>query len=287
MKCFDSPFVENYDYVTPYLDGGLEALDDYLLYTSVLGTLDYTVEDFVHTLLCEKVETIVEPMAGTAEFAYVGHFRHPDFRYVMFDLDEQAQRHVDARRWLPDTERHYFIGDVLDEASWEQAARLGTGRSLTYIGKQSHHFFSAREFLRLLELGTRHTDYFMLEVPEPSLMEDVEEEEDLTRPEMEDAGFHVALINDARSVPNPLTNRLSFNLEVSDPNQKRTLFEYHDWTSWQHPTLVAMADILNLKAYFFHSHEAEFVNVEENVGDSDCLENVTFMIFTRHDHPEG
>ena len=26
--------------------------------------------------------------------AYHGHFQHPDFRYLMFDLDADAKRHV-------------------------------------------------------------------------------------------------------------------------------------------------------------------------------------------------
>ena len=79
-KCYDSPFVHDYDYVTPYLKGGIKALDAYEVYSSVLGTHDYGVEDFVTTKECSGVETIVEPMAGTAEFAYHGHFQFPDFR---------------------------------------------------------------------------------------------------------------------------------------------------------------------------------------------------------------
>ena len=40
--------------------------------------------------MCRNVRTIVEPMAGTAEFCYSGHFRYPDFNYLMIDLDEEA-----------------------------------------------------------------------------------------------------------------------------------------------------------------------------------------------------
>jgi hypothetical protein len=287
MKCYDSPFIENYDYITPYLEHGLGKLDDYLLYTSVLGTLDYSVEDFVHTELCDKVETLVEPMAGTAEFSYNGHFRYPNLRYLMFDLDERAIEHVAARPWLPDVDRNYFVGDVLEESSWQKVSELSTGQTLTYIGKQSHHFFGARQLLQLLDFGTRYTDYFMLEVPEPTLMQDMSEDEDLSRPEMEDAGFEVSLVNEGDTEANPLTNRLSFNLEVSDKGARRVLFEYHEWLSWQHPMLMVLAELLDLNVYYFHSEESEFVTVEEKVEDSDCLDNVTFMMFTRHEYPRG
>ena len=37
-KCYDSPFVENYDYMQAYLEGGLEALDPYAVYGAVLGS---------------------------------------------------------------------------------------------------------------------------------------------------------------------------------------------------------------------------------------------------------
>jgi hypothetical protein len=287
MKCYDSPFVENYDYVTPYKRKGLAGLDDYLLYTSVLGTLDYTVEDFVNTLLCEKVETIVEPMAGTAEFAHFGHFRHPEFRYVMFDLDEKAQAHVASRDWLAETQREYFIGNVLDESSWKRVRELSVGQSLSYIGKQSHHFFNVKQLLKLIEYGTRYVDYFMLEVPEPTLMNEISEEEDLTRPEMKAAGFELSLLNLPDTEPNPLTNKLSFELVVNDADEQRVLFEYHDWTNWQHPMLVALASLLDLNVFYFHSDDSEFVTVDEKVEDSDCLDNVTFMMFSRHDHPVG
>ena len=81
-KNYDSPFVENYDYIQDYQTGGIDALDPYKVYSSVLGTFDFGVEDFLDTSLCENVRTIVEPMAGTAEFCYSGHFRYPDFQYL-------------------------------------------------------------------------------------------------------------------------------------------------------------------------------------------------------------
>ena len=100
-KNYDSPFVEDYDYVSAYQQGGLDALDPYKVYSSVLGTFDFGVADFVETDLCQNVRTIVEPMAGTAEFCYAGHFRFPDFRYLMIDLDEEAAERVMNQRWLP------------------------------------------------------------------------------------------------------------------------------------------------------------------------------------------
>jgi len=282
MKNYDSPFVENYDYVGPYLEGGLRALDAYQAYSSVLGTHDFSVEDFINTDLCRDVQTIVEPMAGTAEFAYQGHFRYPQFRYVMFDLDPDAKKHVEAKPWLPDTERHYVVADVLDEAIWQQVKSLTTGMSLCYIGKQSHHFFGAKQLYRLMELATSHVDYFMLEVPEPSLVADLEDEDELTREEMEDAGFQIGLTDKKGFSTNPLTNSLHFQLEAWDKRDRRTLFEYGDWTSWPHHTLVAFAELLDLKSMYFHGDKTEFVPVSEGEHDGDILENVTFMVFTRH-----
>jgi len=282
MKCYDSPFVENYDYLAGYFDRGVEGLDPYQVYSAVLGTHEYSAEDFLHTKLCANVRTIVEPMAGSAEFAYQSHFRYPEFRYVMFDLDERAREHVMARPWLPETEHHYVVANALDDAIWKQVKSLSSGESLSYIGKQSHNFFDAKQLYRLLELGTRHVDYFVLETPQVSLITDCDEVEDLSRPEMEDAGFEVALVDEPDTQPNPLTNELHFRLDVWDDEQRRTLFRYDDWTSWPHPTLVSMARLLDLRALYFHSELEEFVPVEEGTEDSDCLENVTFMLFTRH-----
>lgn len=282
MKCYDSPFVENYDYIAPYLRGGIEALDPYRVYSAVLGTHDYSVEDFIHTALCEKVETIIEPMAGTGEFAYAGHFHDPHFRYIMLDLDRKARKHVLARRWLEGTEYRYEIADVLDELTWKQAEHFTKGRSLSYIGKQSHHLFDAKQLFQLLAVGTRYVDYFMLETPEMALVSDMGGVDDLTRPEMEDAGFEVALREEPGGEPNPFTNEMAFRLDVWDSKQERTCFRYPQWTNWSQPTLVAMAKLLDLQTLYYHSELHEFVSVNEHVEDSDCLCNVTFMIFTRH-----
>jgi len=282
MKCYDSPWVENYDYLEGYLERGVEGLDPYRVYSAVLGTHEYSAEDFLCTKLCRNVRTIVEPMAGSAEFAYQSHFRYPDFRYLMFDLDEKAHDHVMARPWLSDTEHHYVVADALEEAIWKQVKSLSSGESLSYIGKQSHNFFDAKQLYRLLELGTRHVDYFVLETPQVSLVSDCDEVEDLSRPEMEDAGFEVALVDEPDTRPNPLTNELHFRLEVCDDEARRTLFRYDNWTSWPHPALVTLARLLDLNSLYFHSELEEFVPVEEGTEDSDCLENVTFMLFTRH-----
>ena len=282
MKNYDSPWVENYDYIGAYLEGGMDALDPYQVYSSVLGTHDFTVEDFVNTELCKNVRTIVEPMAGTAEFAYQGHFRYPDYVYIMFDLDEDAKKHVEARPWLRDTQRHYVVADVLEEGIWQQVKSLTTGESLCYIGKQSHHFFGAKQLYHLMDLATRHVDYFMLEVPEPSLVADLDEEDELSRDEMEDAGFRVALRDKYGSTPNPLTNSLHFQLEAFDKQKRRTLFEYGSWTSWAHHTLVAFAELLDLRALYFHGDDQEFLPVADGEHDEDINENVTFMMFTRH-----
>ena len=280
-KCWDSPFVESYDYVGPYLEGGLDALDPFQVYAAVLGTHDYGVEDFVATRLCADVGTIVEPMAGSAEFAYSGHFRFPELRYVMFDLDPEARDHVLARRWLPDTERHYLLGNVLDEGIWKEVRQLGEEKTLSYIGKQSHHYLTAQELYHLLDVGTRYVDFFMLEVPEPSLVGDLDDEEDLTRPEMRDAGFSAGLIDAAGVKPNPLTNHMSFHLEIWDAKSRRQLFGYEDWISWQAPTLVAFASLLDLRCWFFHADEEQFWPVEDAVRAGDCADNVNFLIFTR------
>jgi hypothetical protein len=77
---------------------------------------------------------------------------------------------------------------------------------------------------------------------------------------------------------------MSFRLEASNARNKKTLFNYHDWTVWSQPTLVAMARILDLNVVYFHSDHDEFMCVDdvEEVEESDCLDNVTFMLFTRH-----
>jgi hypothetical protein len=284
MKCYDSPFVENYDYISAYLKGGIDALDPYLVYSSVLGTHDYGVEDFVTTKLCKGVDTIIEPMSGTAEFCYQGHFRYPDFRFLMLDLDEDAKQHVEAKPWLEGTDRQYVIADVLDEEIWKRAKSYTATKSLSYIGKQSHHLFDAKQLFRLLEVATRHVDYFMLETPAIALPTDMDSVDEVTRPEMEDAGFEAGLIDENDGAPNPFTNLMSFRLEVSNARRERTIFSYHNWTVWSQPTLVAMARILDLNVAYFNSDYDEFMSVDntEEVEDSDCLDNVTFMLFSRH-----
>jgi hypothetical protein len=285
MKCYDSPYVEDYDYIGPYLEGGLDALDPYAVYSSVLGTFDFSVEDFVATRLCRNVRTIVEPMAGTAELCFHGHFRYPDFRYVMIDLDTDAQRRVLARRWLPGTEKHYIVADVLDDAVWAKAEAISQGESLSYIGKQSHHLFDAKQLFRLMDVATRHVDYFMLETPQLAPVMDMGGTDDMSRPEMEDAGLEVELIEDPDGEPNPFTNLMHFHLGASDATGERELFSYRNWTVWSQPILVTLARLLDLSALYYHSELNEFVPVEEETEDSDVEDNVTFMLFTRRDVP--
>lgn len=283
-KCHDSPFVANYDYIGDFLRGGLDALDPYPVYSAVLGTHDYSVEDFLHTKLCAGVDTILEPMAGTAEFSYHGHFLYPGFRYLMFDLDEDAKRHVEGLPWLEETDRQYVIADVLEDEIWERAKSFTATKSLSYIGKQSHHLFDAKQLYRLMDVATRHVDYFMLETPQVSLVSDMAEIDELTRPEMEDAGFEVDLVEEENGAPNPFTNLMAFCLEASTDREKRTLFRYENWTNWSQPTLFALASLLDLRVLYYHSDLQEFVPVEdtESFDESDCHENVTFMVFTRH-----
>lgn len=280
-KSWDSPFVESYDYVSDYLAGGLAALDPFRVYSAVLGTHDFSVHDFASTGLCRGVRTVVEPMAGCADFSYEGHFRHPEFRYLMFDLDAKARDHVAALRWREQADWHYWLGNVLDERVWRRVKALSKGRSLSYIGKQSHHYLDAPQLLRLLDLGTRHVDFFMLEVQEPSLVTDLAEEEDLTRPEMKDAGFQALLVDEPGVRPNPLTHALSFSLQVRDRRGRRDLFHYKNWTGWQPVALHAMAQLLNLRLLFFDADRGDFRPVEEAAGLPETVDNVNFLVFTR------
>ncbi|HPG27902.1 MAG: hypothetical protein H6748_12675 [Spirochaetaceae bacterium] len=280
-KNYDSPFVEDYDYVSAYEKGGLAALDPYAVYSAVLGTFDFGVADFVSTKLCRDVRTIVEPMAGTAEFCYAGHFRYPDFHYLMIDLDREAQALVLEQPWLPDAQKDYIIGDVLSKPVWERVKSQSSGDSLAYIGKQSHHYFSAKQLLDLMKVATDHVDFLMLETPQICLVSDMGDTDELTRGEQKDAGFKCELVGEEGGEPNPLTHHLSFRLQARDAKGTRTLFEYHDWTSWSHSTLVAFADLLDLKAFYYHSEEEEFFPVSRWDEDADCEENVTFMLFTR------
>lgn len=286
MKCYDSPFVENYDYVKAYQDKGLDGLDPYAVYSAVLGTFDFSAEDFITTELCANVKTLVEPMAGTADFSHQSHFFYPDFRYVMIDLDDEARQKVLARDWLAETEKHYIVDDVLGEPVWEQVKSLTTGESLAYIGKQSHHVFDAKQLFKLLDTATRNVDYLMLETLDLSPVTEMGGTEDMTRQEMEDAGFEAELREDPDGEPNPFTNMMHFHLVASDDTGKRDIFPYRNWTIWSHPILVAFARLLDLQAYYFHSELEEFVSVEEEWDNCDVEENVTFMLFTRRSAPQ-
>lgn len=279
-KNYDSPFVENYDYVSDYQRGGIGALDPYKVYSAVLGTFDFSVADFLDTHLCQNVRTIVEPMAGTAEFCYSGHFRHPDFRYLMIDLDPEARDLVLAQNWLPGVSKEYILGDVLAADVWDGVKSRSEGESLAYIGKQSHHYFDAKQLFKLMKVATEHVDYLMLETPQICLVSDMGDTDELTREEQKDAGFKCELVGEKGGDPNPLTNELSFRLEASDSETRRTLFNYHGWTSWAHSTLVAFANLLDLNAFYYHSEEEDFTPVTEWDPDADCEENVTFMLFT-------
>ena len=281
MKCYDSPFVENYDYITAYREGGIDALDPFRVYSSVLGTWEYSVEDFVTTDLLADVTTIVEPMAGTAEFCYAGHFQYPDFKYVMFDLDPEAKAHVDSKPWLEETERTFLLGDALMEETWEQVRAASRGTSLAYIGKQSQNFFDVKGLMKILEWGTKHVDHLMIEVSEPYLLDDEPAIDDLTRPEQKAAGFRVALEDVGDAPANPLTNALNFYLVAWDKGDRRNLFSYCGWTGWQAPTLTALGRYLGLEVRYFHDEQLEFCSVDQDTGTSDCRNNNTFMLFSR------
>jgi hypothetical protein len=203
----------------------------------------------------------------------------------MVDLDESAQSRVLAQNWLPDTEKHYLHANVLDESVWAQIKSVTTGESLSYIGKQSHHLFSAKELFRLMDVATQHVDYFMLETPQLAPVMEMGGTDDLTRPEMKDAGFEVELIEDPDGEPNPFTNLMHFHLGASDPTGDRKLFEYRNWTVWSQSILVTLARILDLNAFYFHSELHEFVSVEEEWEDCDVEDEVTFMLFTRRELP--
>jgi len=280
-KNYDSPYVENYDYISAYQKGGIEALDAYSVYSSVLGTFDFSVEDFVTTKLCKNVQTIVEPMAGTAEFCYAGHFRHPDFQYMMIDLDEDAHELVLGQEWLPQTSKDYIVGDVLADNVWDRVKSQSVGDSLAYVGKQSHHYFSAKQLMKLMKVATSHVDFLMLETPQICLVSEMGDTDELTRREQEDAGFKCELAGEDDGDPNPLTNALGFRLQTVQGKKTRTLFNYHDWRFWSHPTLVAFADLLDLNSFYFHSEQEEFIPVDEWDGDADCEDNVTFMLFSQ------
>jgi len=279
-KNYDSPFVENYDYINDYKTGGIDALDPYKVYSSVLGTFDFGVADFIETDLCQNVRTIVEPMAGTAEFCYSGHFRFPEFKYLMIDLDEEAAELVMNQKWLPNASKEYIVGDVLASAIWDGVKSKSEGESLAYIGKQSHHFFDAKQLMQLMKVATEHVDYLMLETPQICLVSDMGDTDELTRPEQEDAGFKCELAGEKDGDPNPLTNQLSFRLQATNGRKEKTMFNYHGWTSWAHSTLVAFADLLDLNSFYYHSEEEEFYPVQKWDEDADCEENVTFMLFT-------
>jgi hypothetical protein len=280
-KNYDSPYVENYDYISAYQKGGIDALDAYAVYSSVLGTFDYSVEDFVETKLCRNVRTVVEPMAGTAEFCYAGHFRFPEFNYMMIDLDEDAQELVLAQKWLPEASKDYIVGDVLSAEVWDRVKSQTIGDSLAYIGKQSHHYFSAKQLMQLMKVATSHVDFLMLETPQICLVSEMGDTDELTRQEQEDAGFTCELAGEKGGDPNPLTHDLSFRLQAVEGKKKRTLFNYHGWRFWSHSTLVAFADLLDLNSFYFHSDKEEFVSVDVWDDESDCEENVTFMLFTQ------
>jgi len=280
-KCFDSTVVEDYDYVRAYLAGGLDALDPYAVYGAVLGSHDYGVEEFLNTEALAGTRTVIEPMAGTAEFAYQGHFRFPDFRYLMIDLDARAAERVSKRRWLAATDHHYFVANALDGEVWKQVKAASSGPSFAFIGKQSHQLFDVHQLVSLLELGTSYADAIVLETPPMTLVTDLATTEDLTRPEMEAAGLRVELVDLPGVSAHPFTNRTGFRLEASDASGVRTLFEYPRWTVWAQPTLTALAELLGLEVSYYHSELQQFVPVDHDASESDCLDNVSFMLFRR------
>lgn len=283
-KGYDSPVVEDYDYLAAYLDGGLEALDPYAVYSAVLGSHDFGVGDFLRTEHCRNVTTFVEPMAGTAEFLYQGHFAFPQLQYLMIDIDPKAREQVVARPWLSETDWHYFLSDVLDEEVWKQVKSARTGPALAFVGKQSHHLFNTQQLCRLLEFGTLYADSLVLETSTMTLVDDIANEEDMTRPEMEAAGLHLELMDEPGTRPNPFTNQISFRLDAWDETGRRTLFRYPNWTVFSQPTLVALSELLGLEAWYYHSGLEEFVPVQHDASESDCHDNATFMLFTRRKH---
>lgn len=281
MKGYDSPFVEDYDYIQPYLEGGLEALDPFMVYSSVLGTWEYSVEDFLHTELCKNVRTIVEPLAGSAELCYSGHFRYPELRWCMFDLDPQAQRYVERKPWLPNVEKRFMLGDALVPQTWRDVQSYAQGESLSYLGKQSQNYFDVKQLMKILEWGTTYTDYFILETSEPYIVDESPSIDDLTRPEMKGAGFRVALEDVDDRIANPLTNAIDFYLAAWDKKARRELFSYRNWTGWQAPTLTALGRLLDLDVRYFHTEKTEFLPVDQDTASSDCHDNNTFMLFRR------
>ena len=141
----------------------------------------------------------------------------------------------------------------------------------------------AKQLFKLMELATQHIDYLMLEAPQLASVTEMGGTDDMTRPEMKDAGFESELVEDPDGAPNPFTNLMHFNLISSDEDGERQIFPYRDWTVWSQPILVTLARLLDLNVFYYHSELSEFVPVEEEWDDCDVEQNVTFMIFTRRD----
>ena len=95
------------------------------------------------------------------------------------------------------------------------------------------------------------------------------------------ARLQVALVDVPDLAPNPFTNRIGFRLEARDATGTRELFDYPAWTVWSQPTLVALAELGGLTTAYYHSELEEFVPAEHDAGDTDCTDNVTFMLFRR------
>ena len=97
-KSWDSPFVESYDYVGAYLAGGLAALDPF---ARLLGRARHprlrrrTTSSPPSSAAASAPSSSRWPAARTS--STTGHFRHPDLRYLMFDLDPKARDFVAAR----------------------------------------------------------------------------------------------------------------------------------------------------------------------------------------------
>ena len=135
--------------------------------------------------------------------------------------------------------------------------------------------------MKLMKVATDHVDFLMLETPQICLVSEMGDTDELTRQEQEDAGFKCELVGEEDGDPNPLTHQLAFRLEASSGKNKKTMFNYHNWTSFGHGTLVAFAELLDLKAFYYHSEEEEFLPVAEWNDECDCEDNVTFMLFTK------
>lgn len=236
------------DWVTEYIESNysLSAIEPYKAYSSVLcsnpttllAILDKSIDDPANSDPTAPKMLIIEPMAGTSELSWYGHFFLPHFDFYMIDLDATAKEKVMQRPWL--REPTYVIGDVSDVANWPTDTTLPR---LTFLGKQSQNFLTVKQVIDFMTcaLNVNVPSTLLLEVCQASTSDEVMDFDCMT-PNTLPNGLQIGmkLISESSL---PYHKALMALVAKDKTGATRTLFEY-DWTLYNAPHLALFATML-------------------------------------------